>query len=168
MNTSDYAGGADALAVWRDALAGVAALRPAEVILLHAYDDSRPEVRDTLGTVEALAEHFPFATVTLIDTARVALDCEIGAGLPAALRTLQGVDFGLSSSYHTALMMTFLGVPAYLMGANAYFGQKAKLFDLPPLEEFLQDPSRFALDITDHLATRRSWIARLDAMKFEG
>lgn len=166
MNTSDYAGGAEALAAWQEALAGVAEMQPSEVILLNAYADPRPEVRDTLGTVEALAEQFPFARVIVIDTARAALDWEPGSGLPSALRELAGVDFGLSSSYHTALMMSFLGIPAYLMGANAYFGQKAQLFDLPPLEEFLRNPSEFRLDVSEHLSRRHSWISRLDTMLF--
>lgn len=167
MNTSDYAGGAQALQRWKDALARVAAMNPSEVILLSAYSDARPEVRDTLGSVAALAEDFPFASVTLVDTARAALDSEPGAGLPAALEPLRGVDLGLSSSYHTALMMSFLGIPAYLMGANAYFSQKAELFRLPELQTFLDDPSGYRLDLEGHRARRREWLDRLDRMTFE-
>lgn len=168
MNTSEYAGGDEALAVWRDVLRRVAAIEPSEVILLSAYSDARPEVRDTLGSVKALAEDFPFATVTLVDTARAALNSRSGAGLPPELDALRGVDIGLSSSYHTALMMSFFGIPTYLMGVNSYFSQKAELFALPELDTFLEDPQRYRLDVSAFVARRREWIERLDGMVFGG
>lgn len=166
MNTSDYAGGAKALEVWKDALHRVAALEPSEVILLSAYSDARPEVRDTIGSVKALAEDFPFASVTLLDTARAALDSTAGTGLPPSLDAMRGVHIGLSSSYHTALMMSFFGIPTYLMGVNSYFSQKAELFDLPDLGTFLAEPENHRLDVTGFRTRRRSWIEQLDAREF--
>ncbi|WP_299087382.1 glycosyltransferase [uncultured Microbacterium sp.] len=166
MNTSDYAGGDGALLLWRDALARVARLEPRDVVLLSAYSDVRPEVRDTVGTVAALGEDYPFSVATLIDTARIALESQRGEGMPAELQHLADVDFGLSSSYHTALMMSFLGIPTYLMGANGYFGQKARLFQIPSLDAFLADPQKYVLDLDVYRATRRGWVDRLDGLTF--
>ncbi|MCR2824013.1 glycosyltransferase [Microbacterium sp. zg.Y909] len=167
MNTSGYAGGEEALSVWREALESVAQLGPDEVYLLNAYADARSEVQDTLRTMAALAEDFPFGRVTVIDLAGAALGYTAGSGLPPVLEPLRTVDFALSSSYHTALMMTFLGVPTYLMGANAYFGQKAELFRLPPLADFLTDPAASLPDLSAQRLRRRAWVAELDEMTFE-
>jgi hypothetical protein len=167
MNTSDYAGGNAAVAAWRSALSRVAALRPREIMLLSAYSDARPEVRDTLGTIAALGEDYPFTTAFLIDTARIALESGRGEGMPPDLQHLMTADFGLSSSYHTALMMSFLGIPAYLMSTNDYFDQKAQLFQIPSLDQFLADPDRYLLDLDPHRSTRRAWMARLNALTFD-
>lgn len=162
MNTSDYAGGERALQVWRETLAQVAALEPEAVYLLSAYADERPEVRDTLGTVAALGEDFPFPASTLLDTARAALEWVPGEGLPKSLAELPSATLGLSSSYHTALMMSMLGVPTYLVGANSYFSQKAQLFALPSIAEFLANPERYRVDLTKQLTRRREWLNELD------
>lgn len=164
MNTSDYAGGDDALRTWTTALRTIANMQPAEVYVLSAYADERPEVRDTLGTVAAMAEQFPFMQFTVIDTALGALNWSPGAPLPSALHPLTTATFAVSSSYHTALMMTMLGVPTYLMGANPYFAQKADIFKLPPFEDFLADPARSVPDLTVQFGRRQKWANTLDTM----
>lgn len=162
MNTSDYAGGERALAMWRSILHEVAATLPGcELTLLHAYDDARLEVRDTLDTVTALAEDMPFSTFTVLDIAKASLEYRFGEGLPAALRPILDIDLVLSSSYHTALFGALMGKPAYLMGASEYFRQKAQLFRLPELSEFLAAPGDYLLDIPEELAARAAWLERL-------
>ncbi|MDN4478447.1 glycosyltransferase [Demequina sp. SYSU T00039] len=159
MNTSDYAGGDVALDLWRDVLRQVAEELPGcELLLLHAYDDPRLDVRDTLDTVAALAEDMPFSRFEVIDIAKASLEYRFGAGLPDALRPVLDVDLALSSSYHTALFASFMGVPAYLMGASAYFRQKAQLFELPELGDFLRDPGAYRLEIPAELGARRAWL----------
>ncbi|MFW2514609.1 glycosyltransferase [Demequina sp. SO4-13] len=165
MNTSDYAGGARALAMWRGVLDEVVAAMPGcELVLLHAYDDPRPEVRDTLDTVTALAEDLPFADFSVIDIAKASLEYGFGTGLPSELVGVLDVDVVLSSSYHTALFGAFMGKPAYLMGASDYFRQKAQLFQLPELTEFLADPGAHRLQIPAELEARREWLVSLDAL----
>ncbi|WP_286215624.1 glycosyltransferase [Demequina sediminis] len=162
MNTSDYAGGERALAMWRSILHEVAATLPGcELTLLHAYDDARLDVRDTLDTVTALAEDMPFSTFTVLDIAKASLEYRFGEGLPAPLRPILDVDLVLSSSYHTALFGALMGKPAYLMGASEYFRQKAQLFRLPELSEFLAAPGDYLLDIPEELAARAAWLERL-------
>lgn len=168
MNTSDYAGGERSLQAWREALARVAELQPRDVVLLSAYSDARPDVRDTIGTIGALGEDYPFTVATLIDTARIALESQRGEGRPGGLQALSHIDFGLSSSYHTALMMSFLGIPTFLMGANGYFEQKAKLFRVPSLDAFLANPQAYRLDLEAYRATRHAWIDRLNTLTFDG
>ncbi|WP_084627093.1 glycosyltransferase [Pseudoclavibacter soli] len=164
MNSSDYAGGEDAIRRWADLLKRLSSERPEEVILLHAYADERPEVKDTLDTAAALAERFPFIRFRVISTARLALELEVGHGLPAELLELEGVTAGFSSSYHTALMMRFLGIPAYLVNANEYFAQKATLFQLPDLDTFLQEPGAYALNLDSEIASRSAWLQLLDSI----
>ncbi|MFW7415652.1 glycosyltransferase [Demequina sp. SO4-18] len=165
MNTSDYAGGASALAMWRGVLDEVVGAMPGcELVLLHAYDDPRPEVRDTLDTVTALAEDLPFARYRVIDIAKASLEYRFGTGLPAELEGVLDVDVVLSSSYHTALFGALMGKPAYLMGASDYFRQKAQLFRLPALADFLADPQAHRLDIPAELEARRAWLRELDEL----
>lgn len=167
LNTSTYAGG-EATWLWRQVLARVAAERPDEVYLLHAYADHRREVQDTLDTVASLAEDFPFPTVRVINTARVALDWEPGSGLPDELSPLLEASYAISSSYHTALMMTFFGVPTYVVAANAYFEQKKGVFSNPSLHDFLAAPRSYIANLAPHRAIRRGWTAELDAWSLDG
>ncbi|MDF1704974.1 MAG: glycosyltransferase [Aeromicrobium sp.] len=162
MNTSDYAGGAMAVDRWRHVLATVAATSPDEVYLISAFSDARSEVVDTWRSVAALAEDFPFAEVHVIDLAGAALRSQPGDGLPAELEPLTGVDYALCSSYHTALLMTLLGVPTHLVAADPYFDAKAVIFGQRSFEEFMADPTSSRPDLGDRLRVRREWLKRLD------
>lgn len=177
MNTSDYAGGEKARAVWLRLLRQIAS-HPAsgsshgpesgqlpEVIVLSAYADHRPDVHDALRTIADLAEDFPFTAFRVIDIAKVALSADLGQGLPPELAILSSARFAVTSSYHTALMMTALGVPSYLVGANGYFAQKAGLFRLASFEDFLADPRAQLLDLTLGREARRKWIATLNEIR---
>ena len=164
MNTSDYAGGTDARNRWNEILQLVAATQPDEVILLSSYADARSEVRDTVRTVADLAEHFPFCDVRVLDLAKAALEWRPGSTMPQLLDPLRGVSFGVSSSYHTALLLGMLAVPTYLVGANSYFAQKAELFQLPSFSEFLAEPSKHVLDPSHRIEARAAWVDQLDAM----
>ena len=162
LNTSDYAGGAVAVERWRQVLEAVAATAPDEVYLVSAFSDTRLEVVDTWRSVAALAEDFPFAEVRVIDLAGAALRSQPGRGLPAELEPLVGVDYALCSSYHTALLMTLLGVPTHLVAADPYFDAKAAIFGQSSFEEFIADPSTARPDLRNRLGVREAWLARLD------
>ncbi|MBS1672478.1 MAG: glycosyltransferase [Actinobacteria bacterium] len=161
LNTSDYAGGEDARAMWQRVLDDVARKDIRRVIVLNAYADRRREVRDALRSVADLAEDFPFATFEVVDIAQVALREDVRDALPEAMAELATAEFGLTSSYHTALLLTSLGVPTYLTSANSYFAQKADLFRLPELHTFLEDPGAHLLDLSDRIAVRARWIEKL-------
>ncbi|NYJ96340.1 glycosyltransferase [Pseudoclavibacter caeni] len=167
MNSSGYAGGPAALSRWGDVLDHIAAQQPDEVILLHAYEDARVEVQDTLDTAAALGERFPFITFRVISIAKAALRSTPGDGLPEELTALRGLTAGFSASYHTALMLTFLGVPAYLVNASDYFAQKAKLFQLPSIDEFLNRPETALPDLTAEIDARTTWIEDLSGLRLD-
>ncbi len=165
MNTSDYAGGDGALDHWRGVLATVHEAHPgAELLVLHAYADGRTQVRDALDTVCALAEDMPFSSFGVVDIAKASLEYRSGDGLPPALEPLLDVDMVLSSSYHTALLGAFLRKPAYLMGVSSYFQQKAQLFRLPALAEFLDRPQDSILDIPEEVEARSAWLRQLGTL----
>lgn len=164
MNTSDYAGGSEARARWRQILHAIADVHPDEILFLSSYADERAEVRDTLRTIADLAEHFPFADIRVLDLAKSALEWRPGSGLPHVLEPLRVASFGVSSSYHTALFLSMLRVPTYLVGANEYFSQKAQLFKLPSFTDFLVDPEEHLLDMCQQLEARSAWVARLGTL----
>ena len=164
MNTSDYAGGSAALDRWRTIVRQLAETTPDEIVFMHAYADTRPEVQDTLDTIAALAEDFPLTKFPVVNTAQAALGWQRGDSLPEELEGLRGVTAAFSSSYHTALFMSFLGTPAYLVNATPYFAQKAALFSLPSVSEFLHQPDAHLIRLDDQLNARESWLRRLDSL----
>ncbi|MBS1906824.1 MAG: glycosyltransferase [Actinobacteria bacterium] len=165
LNTSDYAGGTDALAMWRGIFELLATRGIRRIVIVNAYADQRSEVRDALRSIADLAEDFPFLSYEVVDIAQVALRADIRSPLPDALRELAAAEFAITSSYHTALLLSALGVPAFLTSANGYFAQKADLFRLPDLATFLADPSAYLLDLREGVETRRRWITELDDLR---
>lgn len=162
VNTSDYAGGDTALQRWSDLLQRVRdRFERLEVTVINSFSDEYPIVRDSLDSVARMAEGFGFDRFEVVNLATAALDCDFGAGLPAVAEPLRHMDLCLASSYHTALFMGLLGVPTYLVGNNDYFSWKAELFGLPPVEEFLADPTRYRLRLDDDLAARAAWMQAL-------
>ncbi len=164
VNTTGYTG-PDSAGRWRSILPDVAATGR-RALLLDSYADRTGIIDDSLRSTANMAEAFPFARYEVISTARTALEWQPGAGLPAELAPVRGIWAGLASSYHTALMLGFLGTPAYLVSSSGYFSQKAAIFNLPPLEDFLDAPEKYALTLDTEIAARGAWIEELDAFRF--
>lgn len=165
INTSHYAG-KNALHHWRSALTQLSHDTSMAPIVLDAYSDRLEDVTDSLRSVANLAEAFPFTDYRVISTAQAALNWQAGAGLPTELTPLRGAWAGLASSYHTALLLGFLGTPAYLVSSTPYFSQKAAIFNLPSLEDFLACPSDYPLNLDKEIAARTAWLEELNSLHF--
>jgi glycosyltransferase involved in cell wall biosynthesis len=163
VNASDYVGGDAVVSEIRGYLDAVLASYPdAELVLVNAYTDRRPEVRDSLAALRLFGEDFPFSRFEVVDIARVALETEIAAGgVPEPIRELE-LDAAITCSYHTALLMNALQVPAFLLRHNEYYRQKAALFDLPSeFETFLAAPADHLADFTSQRRERAQWNDRI-------
>lgn len=106
---------------------GRGAGRPVLVQPLIAYDDRRVSEREAL---DRLATACAARGIEAAEP-RVLLP----TGLAPALTAIGGAELTISCSYHVALTSLLLGVPAILLGDNAYYEQKAaglaEAFDLP-------------------------------------
>ena len=134
----------------------------AELVLLNAYDDRRPEVLDTLASLRLFDDAFPFDRYEVVDLARIALEDDLGTpDVPAAISGLH-LDAAITCSYHTTMLMHVLGIPAYLIRLNDYYAQKAVLFDLPmDFAEFLSEPSRYRREFAPQVREREAWMTRV-------
>ncbi|MEX0972408.1 MAG: polysaccharide pyruvyl transferase family protein [Solirubrobacterales bacterium] len=107
---------------------GRGAGRPVLVQPLVAYDDRRVNEREALDRLAAACA----ARGVELAAPRVLLP----TGLAPALTAIGAAELTISCSYHVALTSLLLGVPAILLGDNAYYEQKAaglaEAFDLPP------------------------------------
>lgn len=162
INASAYVGGTAVIAEIRDLLRVVLDRHPdAQIVLLNAYDDPRPEVLDTLASHRLFGDDFPFTRFEVVDLARVALEADLTArDTPDAIAQLR-LDAAVTCSYHTTLLMHAIGVPAYLVRLNDYYRQKAALFALPDdFGAFLDDPARFLRVFESQEGDRAAWLAR--------
>jgi hypothetical protein len=164
--TTEYMSSSQGAAV-RDALAAVARRHPGHALtLLHAYNDSRSLVTDTLETASALgiAARYPsFAVVNLatVAGARV-LDPTDARRVGSLLGTLA---FAISASYHVALTLNLLGRPAFLLATNDYYRDKRLALGLPSdLDSFLADPGAHRRDYAEERERRAGWLERLRAV----
>lgn len=162
INASDYVGGAHVLDRVSEILAEVTDRYPdSELVVLNAYDDPRPEVVDTLASIKLLAESFPYTSYRVVDLAQVSLQAHLDSPVtPAEIADLD-LDFAVTCSYHTTLLMHALGIPAYPVRVNEYYEQKAALFS-PPRDfvDFLDDPDAYLLDLRELDGLRQSWVQR--------
>lgn len=161
LNVSDYAGGKDAVSRWRESLRDLADSGIRELVVVSSYSDEREDVRDSLRAVAALAEDFPFTIFTVVDLARVALDASVTEADLEALQLLRGARVALSSSYHTAMLLSLLEVPTYLVAANGYFAQKRGVFPEVSLREFLGSPEAHVTTWDARLRVRSEWLRHL-------
>lgn len=163
VNASGYVGD-DVVAHIQDMLQQVLERHPdARVTLLNAYDDRRAEVVDTLAALRLFGDEFPFATFDVVDLARISLETAPGDPTPAGVATLD-LDAAITCSYHTAITMNAVGVPAFLLRRSAYYAQKAEIFGLPDdFATFLDAPRTYLKDFSAEDAERRRWASRLAA-----
>ncbi|MDM4762973.1 glycosyltransferase [Galbitalea sp. SE-J8] len=164
LNTSDYVGESRTAQLTLDAVARLRAGDPElGITLVHSYDDARPEVRDTLGSWQAFGERIGAVRLETVDLAVASLRWQPGSGAPRdVVDALRRLDLAMSSSYHTAMILNRLGVPAYLVVADPYFAQKAEIFrQKPTLEEFIADPG-VPVDFAPERAARARWLVEFD------
>jgi len=127
-----------------------------DLVALHAYDDVREVVRDTLPSLKAFDAFLPFDAYGVVDIAKMAL--ELRTGVTPGLGRFP-LEFGIVSSYHTALFLSMLGVPAYLASLNDYYRQKAAIFGRTVSErEFVTEPRRHWRDFAPELRARADWM----------
>lgn len=158
INASGYVGGQEVVANIARLLAEVQERHPdAELTLLQAYDDSRPEVLDTLASLRLFDDEFPFEKFATVDLARIALRWDPDARVPAAIEELE-LDAAITCSYHTTMLLHTIGVPAYLIRLNPYYAQKADIFGLPDsFGQFLADPRACLKTFPAEVAQRAEW-----------
>lgn len=162
INASDYVGGTEVLDRVSEILAEVTDRYPdSELVVLNAYDDARPEVVDTLASIKLLAESFPYTSYRVVDLAQVSLQARLGSPVtPTEIADLD-LDFAITCSYHTTLLMHVLGIPAYPVRVNDYYEQKAALFSPSrDFADFLNDPDAYLLDLSELDGQRQNWVQR--------
>lgn len=131
--------------------------RPA---VLHSYNERRPEfTKDSLGTIIDLQEDFPYHAYGVTNLAQMALDMSPRTGYYPDIRgLLSSVSFGVTCSYHTSILLSFLGKPTYLIASNEYYVQKRKgLGYTDDLQSYIQNPSKYLRDFSEDVAARKEW-----------
>ena len=133
--------------------------KPSSVGVLHAYDDGRAEIVDSLGVVQQLGGAFPFSEYTVVHLAQLATKLWV-AGEPQLDRSLDA-SLAIASSYHVALFTSLLGIPCYLRAHNSYYQQKLAGLGLVDsgLEQFLLNPTVPVLD--EPQMAREQWLRKL-------
>ncbi|GAA2567689.1 glycosyltransferase [Microbacterium binotii] len=161
INASGYVGGDEVVEYIGRLLAEVLDRHPdAELTLLQAYDDKRPEVMDTLASLRLFDDEFPFEKFETVDLARVALSWDPDGPAPQAIAELE-LDAAITCSYHTTMLLHTVGVPAYLIRLNAYYAQKADIFALPErFADFLADPAAYVKTFPGEIEWRGEWRER--------
>jgi hypothetical protein len=157
LNTSGYTGNDGAMdemvAHLRLVAGRVGSARP---ILLHAFQDAREDVVDSIETVKRLESGFPFMDAETV----MLVTAVMGGGHPMGGRALTG-RFGYSSSYHVTLWLQLCGIPCWLRGSNEYYRQKRAALGIEGrFEDFLEQMRR--PDHDESLQARSQWAGRLE------
>ncbi len=135
--------------------------RRALVGMLQAYDDSRPEVIDSIEVVRQLADAFPFPEYAVFDLAQRALNLWGENTRPAASFRAR---LAVTSSYHVTLFCSLLSIPCFLQARNGYYRQKSDGLGIAgaDLEQFLANPA-----VPDFKVLRRCrevWLVKLEKL----
>lgn len=162
MNMASYTGDEqhrnDIVESIREATAHYPALSPQ---VLHSYNERRPEfTKDSLGTIIELQEDFPFHAYSVINLAQMALDINPSTNYYPQIRgILSTVEFAITCSYHTSMLMSFLDKPTYLIASNEYYRQKrAGLGYHDNLEEYLKNPASYIKNFASDVAAHHDWL----------
>lgn len=148
----------------REALAAVDRHYPAhELTLIHAYNDRRDFLFDTLESAKALGIVADYPTFEVVNFGTVsASKVHDALMLERLAEALAPIDFVVSASYHVAMTMNLLGRPAYLLATNDYYRDKRSALGLPTdIDAFLDDPSAFLRDFSQEQRARTRWIELL-------
>ena len=135
-------------------------------MLITAYHDDRPDVRDTAATLRdtQFATYFPRSSnVDLVDL--LAED-----RLAEAAGPLSRCRLVVSTSYHVALLTKVLGRPVFVFAFNEYYRQKKKSLGEPPgslADVLAADPQKLeqeaGLFVQQQNQARADWLTSLQA-----
>lgn len=128
--------------------------------LLHAYNDRRSLIQDTVQAADRLGVLASSIELDVLNLATLAARPELrNDDLRRLHRTLASIDFVISASYHVALTMQLLGKPAYLVSTNEYYDAKRTALGLETdLEVFLADPRAALRDFAGERRQRTDWL----------
>lgn len=131
--------------------------------LLHAYNDRRRLVADTLDSIGLLGIAELYPTFDVVDLATVAAMRQLSpADLRSLTRVLTGIDVVVTASYHVAITMNLLGRPSFLIASNGYYRDKRQALGLPEdLGAFIRDPQSFLRDFARERRERLDWLSEL-------
>jgi len=148
----------------QDKLRYISANTPLQCVLLQAYNDGSGEAKDTLQTVIAMENNFPYTSYKVINLAQLALEIKPVAGhYPNLAALLSGAKMAITSSYHTAMIATLLGIPSYLMVENEYYQQKQRALGLEiDFNKFMSQPILQSNKIVTQIEERQLWLKLLD------
>lgn len=134
--------------------------------IAHAYNDRRRNLFDSLQSIVEFENDFPYSVYKVINIAQMAMELQPHKDSFANLASLIGtVKFAVTSSYHTAMLMNYFGIPAYLMSANDYYAQKQKgLGYETDFEKFLANPEVNLRDFSEERKEREQWLELLEAV----
>lgn len=127
-----------------------------ELTLANAYNDKRSPVTDSLGTVVAMENDFPYKNYSVIDLANAAYTRNLSKPELLAGR------IGVSCSYHFTLFLHLADIPCWLIAQNAYYAQKARALNChASFEAFIDSPQ--VPDYASRVAARRAWRGKMVA-----
>lgn len=135
------------------------------LVIAHAYNDRRRELFDSLQTLVDLENDFPYVSYRVVNLAQIALECQPHKNKIPTLRAYLGsLRFAITSSYHTAMLMSFFDVPVFLLAANEYYQQKQKGLGYgSDFDKYLADPSINLKNFSSERRARKEWMSRLPA-----
>lgn len=159
INISSYV--TDNKSALRDKMVEVQRRHPRySLTVAHAYNDRRRGLFDSLQSIVEFENDFPYSVYKVINIAQMAMELQPHKDLYANLAGLIGnVKFAVTSSYHTAMLMNYFGIPAYLMSANDYYAQKQKGLGYETnFEKFLANPQVNLRDFAEERRERVVWL----------
>ena len=162
MNMASYAGDDEHRENIIHAIRGVDSLRKGYgPIVLHSFNERRLNfTKDSLGSIIELQEEFPYHAYSVVNLAQMALDINPANNYyPDISGVISSVDFAITCSYHTSMLMSFLGKPTYLIASNEYYRQKRLgLGYTDDLDAYLNNPSGHIRDFSDEIAQHEEWL----------
>lgn len=136
------------------------------MLIAHVYNDIRVSLRDSLQSVIQLENDFPYYDYKVVNLAQMALDMHPeDHNYPNIANLFSNVNLAIASSYHTAMLTTYFGIPSYLMSENEFYSQKQKgLRFESDFDKFLQNPSINLHTYDSEVAERKVWLEKLSVM----
>lgn len=158
FNTTHYV--AEGLTSVRDKMAAVQQKYDGTHTVLQAYNDKTYQAKDSLQSIVEMEVELPFTSYQVVNIGQMALEMDANKGeYPKIGSLLAGTKVAITSSYHTAMVMNYLGVPAFLMAANDYYAQKQQgLGYSSDFEAFLKDPSINLKTFAEEKKEREAWL----------
>ncbi len=132
------------------------------LIVAHAYNDRRRDLLDSLQTIVDLENDFPYESYKVVNLAQIALQCQpYRNSMPNLKELFSNVKIAVTSSYHTAMLMSFFNTPVFLLAANDYYVQKQKgLGYSTDFTAYLNNPMINLKSFKAERQERKEWISK--------